>query len=139
MIPVPLQRCRRSVLVAAMMLGTASAGFAAEEPNKPQTPTRFPVTVRVEFGPSGKTAREATLMVDEGSTPKDVTSLLYPIESGAICCNTRELAAIDGVRADPAKNRWWTCRVNGSTKISPFKTVLHHGDRVEWTYIEQQQ
>ena len=100
---------------------------------------RFPVVVHVDFGLAGNAAREEHLLVDTGSTPKDVISLLFPIESGAICCNTREVATINGVRADPARNRWWTCRVNGSRSISPFRTELKSGDRVEWMYIERQQ
>jgi hypothetical protein len=63
-------------------------------------------------------------------------SLLFPIESGAICCNTREVAAINSIRADPAKNRWWSCRVNGATNISPFRTELKPEDRIEWVYRE---
>lgn len=99
----------------------------------------IPVEVRVDFGPAGESAREARLMVDPGSTPKDVASLLFPIESSAVCCDTRELSAINGVRADPAKNRWWTCSVNGSRHVSPFKRRLRSGDRIVWTYVEQPQ
>ncbi len=99
----------------------------------------IPVTVRVDFGPAGKPAQEAQLQVNPGSTPKDVVSLIYPVQSGAACCDSREVAAIDGVRVDPAQNRWWKCRLNGSTKVGPFRTVLKSGDRVEWTYFEQSQ
>ena len=111
---------------------------AAAEPEESQG-ERFPIVVRVDFGPAGNAAREEHLLVDAGSTPKDVASLLFPIQSGATCCNTRELAAINGVRADPARNRWWTCRVNGSPNISPFQTELKPGDRIEWVYVEQAQ
>ncbi len=99
----------------------------------------IPVTVSVDFGPADKPAREETLHVNPGSTPKDVVSILYPVQSGAACCDTREVAGIDGVRVDPANNRWWKCRLNGSTKVGPFRTVLKSGDRVEWTYFEQSQ
>ena len=125
-------------LVGGMLAVLAAIPGYAEEP-PPPTPKRFPVVVRVDFGPAGKPAREEQVLADEGSTAKDVVSLLLPIQSGAICCNTRELAAIDGVWADPAKNLWWTCRINGSTKIGPFRTELQAGDRVEWTYITQSQ
>ncbi len=112
--------------------------WAAPE-SKEAEPQRFPVVVRVDFGAAGKPAREAQLFVDSGSTPKDVVSLLFPIESDAICCNTREVAAIDGIRADPEKNRWWTCRINGASNIGPFRTELKPQDWVEWIYREQQQ
>ena len=125
-------------LIGGMLAALVAISGYADEPPLP-TPKRFPVVVRVEFGPAGKPAREEQVLVDEGSTAKDVASLLFPIQSGATCCNTRELAAIDGVWADPAKNQWWTCRINGSTKIGPFRTELHAGDRVEWVYIERSQ
>jgi len=115
----------------------AVPGYAETPAEK--TPERFPVVVKVDFGPANKPAKEQRVMVDEGSTAKDVASLLFPIQSGATCCNTRELAAIDGVWADPAQNQWWTCRINGSTKIGPFRTELHAGDQVEWMYVEQGQ
>jgi hypothetical protein len=103
----------------------------------PPAPTRLPVVVRVDFGPAGKPSREERMLVDRGSTPKDAVSLLFPIQSGAVCCNTREVEAIDGVRPDPATNRWWTCRLNGSRKVSPFRTPLKSGDLVEWIYLEE--
>ncbi len=126
----------------AALLGLVAAGAARAPLDKPDTsksPERLPVIVRVDFGPTGKPPREERLMVDEGSTPKDVVSLLFPIQSGATCCNTRELAAIDGVRSDPATNRWWTCRLNGQSNFSPFLKELKAEDRVEWTYVEQLQ
>lgn len=129
---------RTSFLLSCMTLATWAGMSHADTTTEPQ-PKRFPVVVKVDFGPAKKPAHEQRMMVDEGSTAKDVVSLLLPIQSGAICCNTRELAAIDGVWADPAKNRWWTCRINGSTKIGPFRTELHAGDRVEWVYIERPQ
>ena len=100
---------------------------------------RLPVTLRVDFGPVGKPAYEGALMVDAGSTPKDLVSVAFPIQSGSICCNTREVSAIDGVRTEPARNRWWTCRLNGSARVSPHRTPLHRGDRVEWMFVEQPQ
>ena len=109
------------------------AGRAQEETQ------RFPILVRVDFGPAGKPVREEQFMVDEGSTAKDAVSLLFPVRSGAMCCNTRELAAIDEVWSDPASNTWWTCRINGSTKIGPFRTELKPNDTVEWVYIAQSQ
>ncbi|MDP3723277.1 MAG: hypothetical protein Q8R91_07265 [Candidatus Omnitrophota bacterium] len=122
----------------AVLIVWAAAGAAAEEQAPPE-PERFSIVVQVDFGPADRPPREERLTVDAGTTPKDAVSLLFPIQSGAVCCNTRELAAIDGVRADPAKNRWWSCRVNGSTKLSPFRTELQPQDRVEWVYREQSQ
>ena len=130
--------CRGGLLAVALACLCFSVAAAAGPPEDKE-PERMPVTVRVDFGTANRHGREERLIVDAGSTPKDAVSLLFPIQSGAICCNTRELAAIDGVWADPAKNRWWSCRVNGSGKLSPFRTELKSGDRVEWIYREQAQ
>lgn len=101
---------------------------------------RIPVTLRVDFGPAGKPAYEGELLVDRGSTPKDAVSVVFPIQSGSICCNTREISAINGVRAEPSLNRWWTCRIQGRRKgVSPFRTALRPGDEVSWIYVEQPQ
>ena len=127
---------------AVILLGVVVVGAGrspSEKSDTSKSPERLPVSVRVDFGPAGKPAREEHLMVDKGSTPKDAVSLLFPIQSGATCCNTRELAAIDGVRSDPATNRWWTCRLNGKGDFSPFLRELAAEDRIEWTYVEQLQ
>ena len=137
-------RHRRQWPFAAVAIGLGLIAVGAgrspvEKPDTTKSPERLAVTVRVDFGPAGKPAREERLMVDKGSTPKDAVSLLFPIQSGATCCNTRELAAIDGVWADPAHNQWWTCRLNGKSDFSPFLKELAAEDRVEWTYVEQLQ
>lgn len=99
----------------------------------------FEVTVKVDFGPSGKAAHEEKILVEKGTTPKEAVSQVFPILSGKTCCSFREIMAIDGVKVDPAQNRWWTCRLNGSTKVSPAKTKLKAGDHVEWRYAEDEQ
>ena len=137
-------RHRRQWPFAAVAIGLGLIAVGAgrspvEKPDTTKSPERLAVTVRVDFGPAGKPAREERLMVDKGSTPKDAVSLLFPIQSGATCCNTRELASIDGVRSDPTTNRWWTFRLNGQTNFSPFLKELVAEDTVEWTYIGQPQ
>lgn len=117
--------------------GVAAGGCARS--NQFTKHEKIPVTVRVDFGPANKPPKEAQLLVDLGSTPKDVVSILFPVQSGEVCCSTREIASIDGVRPDPARNWWWNCRLNGSTKVGPFRTALKPNDRVEWIYREQAQ
>lgn len=133
---ISAQRCSAGVMILALCLSCPARGLAAEPKPKPR---RLPVTVRIDFGPADKPAREAQLLVDKGSTPKDALSMVVPIQSGEVCCNTREVASIDGIRPDPAKNRWWSCRLNGATNFSPFLKALQAGDRVEWVYSEQVQ
>jgi len=131
---------RRAAMVASIFLflnclGSPSSLFAMGD--RPKT---FQVEVRVDFGPAGRPLREEKLEVEKGTTPKEAVSQMFPVLSGKACCSFRELIAIDGVAIDPAKNRWWTCSVNGSKKnISPQKTKLKARDIVEWKYTEDKQ
>ena len=104
-----------------------------------KAPPTFPVTLEVDFGPAGKPAVRQVVSVQPGATPQDATAKLFPVEKGAICCDPRETASIDGVAADPAANRWWTVSVNGSKKISPYKSRLKPGDVVRWEYRRYEQ
>ncbi len=63
---------RRLVCCVAAVLWAVPA--YAEAPAQ-KTPERFPVVVKVDFGPANKPVHEQRLMVDEGSTAKDVVSL----------------------------------------------------------------
>lgn len=99
----------------------------------------FPVEVRVDFGPAGKPSHSEIIYVEKGTTPKEAVSQVFPVMAGKTCCSFREIMEIGGVRVDPAQNRWWTCSVNGSKKISPQKKKLKRGDVVEWAYVQDEQ
>ena len=99
----------------------------------------FFIHLTIDFGPAGKPTYDKDLEVEKGSTPKDVVSQAFPIQSGKTCCSFREIKSIDGVKVDPAKNQWWTCSVNDSKKISPQRKKLKAGDKVLWKYIEESQ
>ncbi len=96
----------------------------------------FDVALEVDFGPAGRPAVRKTVQVERGATPEVVLARAFPVEKGAVCCDPRETAAIDGVAADPATNRWWTVSVNGSKKVSPYRTRVRPGDRVRWEFRE---
>ena len=95
---------------------------------------RLPVTLVVDFGPGGKPTFQETVRASHGSTPKDVVSVFFPIKSGAVCCDTREVAEIDGVPIDPQRGRWWMVEVNGSRNVSPHRTRVKRGDLIRWSY-----
>ena len=139
----------QSLSVASLLL--VSAGCATV----PKAQPTFPVTLEVDFGPAAKPAeahqrlgtssaagtvppRSAVrqmVQVERGATPRDATEKLFPVGKGAVCCDPREVATINGVASDPATNRWWTVAVNGSKKgVSPYKTRLKPGDVVRWEY-----
>ena len=96
----------------------------------------FPIRMKVDFGPAGKSAYAKTIYAEKGMTPKEAVSQAFPILSGKSCCSLREVLEIDGVRVEPSKGRWWICLVNGSKNISPQRKKLKPGDAVEWKYIQ---
>ena len=103
----------------------------------PQKP--FDVTLEVDFGPANRPAVRRVVQVERGATPSLLTAKVFPIEKGAVCCDPRETASIGGVAADPTANRWWTVSLNGSKKVSPYKTKLKPGDLVRWEYKQYEQ
>ncbi|PIQ81691.1 MAG: hypothetical protein COV76_07235 [Candidatus Omnitrophica bacterium CG11_big_fil_rev_8_21_14_0_20_64_10] len=111
----------------AVFLLAALVGCAA-------TPKQFPVALEVDFGPAGRPPISEELTVGRGATPKTLLAQRCAVETGAACCDPREVSGIEGVAIDPAANRWWTVSVNGSTKVSPYRTKLKPGDRVRWSY-----
>jgi len=102
-------------------------------------PQAFDVTLEVDFGPANRPAIHRFVQVERRATARTLTEKVCVVERGTVCCDSREIAAIDGVAADPAANRWWTVSINGSKKVSPFKTRLRPGDVVRWEYRQYEQ
>jgi hypothetical protein len=75
--------------------------------------------------------------VDRKPTPKEAVSLVFPVMSGKVCSSIHDLLEIDGVRPDATKNYWWILTVNGSRRVSPYRTRLERGDVVEWRYLKE--
>ncbi len=104
---------------------------------QPKTPRVFPIELKVDFGPAQKPSHSEKLFIEEGTTPKEAVSQVFPMRSGKSCCSFREVFEINGVAVDPLKKRWWICLVNGNKKdTSPHQTELKAGDVVEWNYIQ---
>ena len=120
------------------MVGVCFFLSACATPRNSEKP--FNVTLEVDFGPTDRPAMRRMVQVEPGSTPQQATAKACSLQSGAVCCDNRETAGIDGVMADPAGNYWWTVSVNGSKKnVSPFKTRLKPGDVVHWEYRKYDQ
>ncbi|OGW84958.1 MAG: hypothetical protein A3C35_05675 [Omnitrophica bacterium RIFCSPHIGHO2_02_FULL_46_11] len=126
----------RMVFLAVFLAATLLPADAGAIARRHKT---FPVYITIDFGPAGKPLHQGMLFVEKGTTPKEAVSQVFPVLSGKTCCDSREVMAIDGVKVDPAKNMWWTCKVNDSKKVSPIKKKLKSGDRVEWKYIQDSQ
>ena len=129
---------QKSILLFISLFMAASF-FTGNAEAMGRKPKPFQIEVAVDFGPAGKPAHTETIYVEKNTTPKEAVSQIFPILSGKTCCSFREIMAIDGVKVDPAKNRWWTCAVNGSKKVSPQKKKLKAGDKVEWKYSADEQ
>ena len=127
--------CTMKRTLPAFILVLLIAGCATG----PVQPKTFNATLEVDFGPANKPPVRRVIRVEQGVTPEGLVSKTFAVERGAICCDKRETAAIDGVVANPAANRWWSVSVNGSKDVSPFKTRLKPGDLVRWEYRQNEQ
>ncbi len=108
-----------------LLMGCATLGRPAEP---------FEVALEVDYGPANKPPIRRVVEVERGTTPDRLVAKVCSVEKGAVCCDPRETAVIDGVATDPATNQWWTVSVNGSKKVSPYKRKLKPGDLVRWEY-----
>ena len=130
-----LMNKRKAILLIAVF-GTGLF-FGALPFLGPLIPGKFPVTVKVDFGIAGKPAVTQTLQVDRKTTPKEAVSMMLPVMSGKVCSSMHDLLEIDGVRPDAVENFWWILTVNGSRRVSPYRTHLKRGDLVEWRYLKE--
>ena len=126
----------KAILISIFLV---SSFFPANLQAMDKRPKTFPIELKVDFGPAQKPAVLKSVIVEKGMTPKDAVSQVFPVQSGMACCSLKELIGIDGTVIDPARNRWWTCSLNGSKKLSPHKKKLKAGDVVEWKYAEESQ
>ena len=122
-------------LVLLVLLVPTRTGHSAETSPEPT----FPVTIEVDFGPAGQEAVSKEVRVPKGATAEIALREICEIQKGATCCDPREVSGIQGVAVDPAQNRWWTVAINGSRKVSPYKTELAPNDHILWKYIEFEQ
>lgn len=120
------------------MTSQIAAGNALAEPAVSEK--MIPVTVKIDFGPAEKPSVDWKISVKEGATPKEALCSILSVQQGATCCDAREVKQIDGISADPVKNRWWRVKINGTSKnVSPYKSHLKANDIVEWIYFEDAQ
>lgn len=121
--------------LALLLLTVFSVGCAM----LPPSPRTFDVTLEVDFGPADRPAIHRLVQVERGATAGLLAATVCAVEKGAVCCDAREIAGINGVMSDPAANRWWTVSIGGSPKVSPFRTKLKPGDHVRWEYRQYEQ
>ena len=88
--------------------------------------------------PSERLTFRHELKLDAGTSAAGAAKAAYKIEQGLVCCDSRDVKAINGLAMDPYKEKWWTVRINGNMQNSSPRTVLKDGDKVEWRYEEKQ-
>ena len=121
---------------AFLLLSLALSACRASAPAP--TGKAFDVSLEVDFGPAQRPPIRTVVEVRPGATANDALSKVCSVKRGAVCCDPRETAGVDGVICRPESNLWWILTVNGSRDVSPFKTSLKPGDRVRWAYVEEE-
>jgi hypothetical protein len=92
--------------------------------------------VEVELDKGHRGARKSKKVVlPPGSTVVDATKAAWPTRQGFVCCDPKDVKAIEGLSCDPKAKEWWLYEVNGKMgKVSAHRRVLKDGDRVTWKY-----
>lgn len=73
-----------------------------------------------------------------GTTAGGAAEAVYKVEHGLVCCDSRDIRGINGLKVDPRKDKWWIVKVNGNRQNSSARTILNDGDIVEWIYDENE-
>lgn len=87
--------------------------------------------------PSERLVFRHELKLDAGTTASGAAKAAYKVEQGLVCCDSRDVKAINGLAMDPYKEKWWTVRINGNMQNASPRTILKDGDKVEWRYEEK--
>lgn len=77
------------------------------------------------------------LKVAHGSTAGSVLENAYPVKHALVCCDSRDVWAINGIPCNPYQEKWWVVLVNGNKQNSSARLVLADGDTVEWRFDEK--
>ena len=76
-------------------------------------------------------------LVPYGTTALSLLESRHKVERRMVCTHPDEVWAVDGVVTDPAQNRYWYLRVNGSEQTaSPHGSILEDNDMVEWFFTD---
>lgn len=72
----------------------------------------------------------------EGSTVSQALETVYTVKHGLVCCDSRDIFAINGLAVDPYQEKWWIIKVNGNAQNSSSTRKLTDHDVVELIYME---
>lgn len=109
------------LLIAALLLGSLSAGFAQSN-----------VTVEINFGNGQIESRQVRWI--EGMTALMALQQCATIETHPTGKEYIFVAAIENVRAEPRRTAWYY-QVNGeSPKTLAYKNYIRASDKITWIY-----
>ena len=77
------------------------------------------------------------LDVPKGSTAGGILENAYPVKHALVCCDSRDVWAVNGIPCNPYQEKWWVVLVNGNKQNSSARLVLVDGDIVEWRFDEK--
>lgn len=97
------------------------------------------VVVEVDFGPAARTRVSRQVQLPAGSTALDVTLMAVPTEQGIVCCDPKNVFAIDGVACEPSRKLWWVYDVNGQPGPKGAHLVpVAGGDVILWKFMSEE-
>lgn len=145
-----LLRGRTPVVLALLLLTQAAYGSETKGVDRP-VHTR--AEIRQIIGESLKVERvvhvKAEMSTDDsvfdswedlvpyGTTALSLLESKHKVERRMVCTHPDEVWSVDGIETDPAQNRYWYLRVNGSEQMaSPHASLLENGDIVEWFFTD---
>lgn len=86
--------------------------------------------------PASKLLFRHHLTVPAESTVSQALETVYEVRHGVVCCDSRDIFAVNGLAIDPYKEKWWIIKVNKNTQNSSSTRKLSDGDIVELVYME---
>ena len=97
------------------------------------------VSVRIVVEvPASRLRFRHAIEIPLGSRAVDALRSVYNVEQGLVCCDARDVRAINGLAVDPHREKWWVLKVNGNTQNTSSQTVLGDGDLLEAVYLEDE-
>lgn len=86
--------------------------------------------------PSSKLRFRHHIGIFDGATVSDALESTYDVKHGVVCCDSRDIWAVNGLASDPYKQKWWIIKINGNTQNVSSTAKLKNGDVVELEYKE---
>ena|SRR3990167_5726092 len=78
------------------------------------------------------------LEIPINSTVSQAVEFVYPVKHGVVCCDSRDIRAINGLEIDPYQEKWWVIKINGNMQNSSSQSKLKDGDVAELVYLEKE-